>query len=84
MSKSEVIQALSEKSKISPKLASIIVETMVGMMKMQFMDAGRIEIRGSVSIEMREYGGYKVWNPKMDEKSASSRSGRLSSSAGRN
>ena len=67
MNKSELIQALSDKSQISPELARSVVETMIGMMKQQLMDGGRVEIRGFGVFEMREYGAYKGRNPHTGE-----------------
>ncbi len=67
MNKSELIQALAEKSGITPELARSVVETMISIMKQQLMDGGRIEIRGFGSFEMREYGSYKGRNPKTGE-----------------
>ncbi len=67
MNKSELIQALSEKSNIAPELARSIVETMIDLMKQQLMDGGRVEIRGFGSFEMREYGAYKGRNPHTGE-----------------
>ena len=59
MNKSELIQALSEKSGITPERARYFVETTIDLLKQQLMDGGRIEIRGFGSFEMREYGAYK-------------------------
>ncbi len=67
MNKSELIQALSEKSDIAPELARSVVETMIDMMKQQLMAGGRIEIRGFGVFEMREYGAYKGRNPHTGE-----------------
>ena len=67
MNKSELIQALAEKSGIAPEPARNVVETMISMMKQQLMDGGRIEIRGFGSFEMREHGGYKGRNPQTGE-----------------
>ncbi len=67
MNKSELIQALAEKSDIDLTLARDIVETTIAMMKQQLMDGGRIEIRGFGSFEMREYGAYKGRNPHTGE-----------------
>ncbi len=67
MNKSELIQALAEKSDIDPTLARDIVETTIAMMKQQLMDGGRIEIRGFGVFEMREYGAYKGRNPHTGE-----------------
>ncbi len=67
MNKSELIQALSEKSGIAPDQARYFVETMLSLMKQQLMDGGRIEIRGFGAFEMREYGAYKGRNPKTGE-----------------
>ena len=67
MTKSELIQALAEKSSIAPELARDIVETTIAMMKQQLMDGGRIEIRGFGSFEMREYKAYKGRNPRTGE-----------------
>ena len=67
MNKSELIQALAEKSDITPELARSVVESMIGMMKQQLMDGGRIEIRGFGVFEMREYGAYTGRNPSTGE-----------------
>ncbi len=67
MNKSELIQALAEKSDIDPTLARDIVETTIAMMKQQLMECGRIEIRGFGSFEIREYGAYKGRNPHTGE-----------------
>ncbi len=67
MNKSELIQALAEKSNIDPMLARDVVETTIAMMKQQLMEGGRIEIRGFGSFEMREYGAYKGRNPHTGE-----------------
>ncbi len=67
MNKSELIQSLAEKSNITPELARSVIETMIGMIKQQLMDGGRIEIRGFGSFEMREYGAYKGRNPHTGE-----------------
>ena len=67
MNKSELIQALAEKSDITPDQARYFVETMIDLKKQQLMDGGRIEIRGFGSFDMREHGGYKGRNPKTGE-----------------
>ena len=67
MNKSELIQALAEKSNIAPELARDVVETTIAMMKQQLMEGGRIEIRGFGSFEMREYGAYTGRNPSTGE-----------------
>ncbi len=67
MNKSELIQALAEKSDISQELARSVVETMIDMMKQQLLEGGRIEIRGFGSFEMREYDAYKGRNPHTGE-----------------
>ncbi len=67
MNKSELIQALSEKSNIDPALARDVVEMTIAMMKQQLLDGGRIEIRGFGSFEIREYGAYTGRNPSTGE-----------------
>ncbi len=67
MNKSELIQALSEKSGIASDRARYFVETMIDLMKQQLMNGGRIEIRGFDSFEMHEYDGYKGRNPHTGE-----------------
>ncbi len=67
MNKSELIQALAEKSGIASELARNVVETTIELMKQQLMGGGRIEIRGFGSFEMREYKAYKGRNPKTGE-----------------
>ena len=67
MNKSELIQALAEKSGIAPDRARYFVETMIDLMKKQLEEDGRIEIRGFGSFEMHEHGGYKGRNPQTGE-----------------
>jgi integration host factor subunit beta len=67
MNKSELIQALSDKSGIAPDRARYFVETMIDLMKKQLEEGGRIEIRGFGSFEIREYGAYKGRNPHTGE-----------------
>ena len=44
MNKSELIQALAEKSGITPDLARSVVETMIDIMKKQLLDGEGIEM----------------------------------------
>ena len=67
MNKSELIQALAEKSDIAPELARDVVETTIAMMKQQLMDGGRIEIRGFGSFGLREHGACKGRTPHTGE-----------------
>ena len=64
MNKSELIQALSERSGIPLDVAKKVVETTIDLMKQQLIEGGRIEIRGFGSFEMREYKAYTGRNPK--------------------
>ena len=68
MNKAELIQALSDARQLPPAEARKIVETMIGLMKQQLLDGGRIEIRGFGSFEMREYKSYQGRNPRTGEK----------------
>jgi len=67
MNKAKLGKKLSEKMKIQPRAAKVIVDNLFDAME-ESMDKGeRIEIRGFGSFVMRQYGGYKGRNPKTDE-----------------
>ncbi|MCX8044285.1 MAG: integration host factor subunit beta [Desulfobacterota bacterium] len=57
MVKSELIQELSEKAHISPKIAEIAVNTVFDTMTQALIRGEGIEIRGFGSFKVREYKG---------------------------
>jgi integration host factor subunit beta len=57
MVKSELIQKLSEKANIQPKIAEIAVNTVFDAMTDALMKGEGIEIRGFGSFKVREYRG---------------------------
>ncbi len=67
MNKDNLIKKLSEKMKIRPREAKVIVDNLFGAMKESLGKGERIEIRGFGSFVMRQYGGYKGRNPKTGE-----------------
>ncbi|HSB04573.1 MAG TPA: HU family DNA-binding protein [Thermodesulfobacteriota bacterium] len=64
MTKTNLIKKLSEKIKIQPRAAKVIVDNIFDAMKEGLEKGERIEIRGFGSFVMRQYGGYKGRNPK--------------------
>ena len=64
MNKTKLIKKISERMKIQPRAAKVIVDNIFGEMKESLMKGQRIEIRGFGSFAMRQYGGYKGRNPK--------------------
>jgi integration host factor subunit beta len=64
MVKSELIQKLSEKANITPKIAEIAVNTVFKSMTDALVKGEGIEIRGFGSFKVREYGGRKGNHPR--------------------
>lgn len=68
MNKSELIERLAEKSKISVLQAEEVVNLIYRKMKEAMVSGGRVEIRGFGSFVVKEYGSYEGRNPKTGEK----------------
>ena len=66
--KSDLIQSLADKSKISTQQAEEIVNAIYEKMKDTLVEGGRIEIRGFGSFVVKEYMSYEGRNPKTGEK----------------
>jgi integration host factor subunit beta len=67
MNKSELIQSLAEKIKISNDEASNIVDSFFDSMRDALLRGDRIEIRGFGSFKIKQYEGYVGRNPKTGE-----------------
>jgi len=67
MNKSELIQFLAEKIKISNDEASTIVDSFFDSMRDALLRGDRIEIRGFGSFKIKQYEGYVGRNPKTGE-----------------
>ena len=67
MNKADLIKRLSERMKIQPRAAKVIVDNIFDAMKESLEKGERIEIRGFGSFIIRQYGGYKGRNPKTGE-----------------
>ncbi len=67
MNKDNLTKKLSEKMKIQPREAKVIVDSVFDAMKEGMERGERIEIRGFGSFVMRQYRGYKGRNPKTGE-----------------
>lgn len=67
MNRSELIQILSEKIKISNEEASLIVNTFFESMRNAMLQGDRVEIRGFGSFKVKQYGSYAGRNPKTGE-----------------
>jgi len=68
MNKSDLIDAISTKEKLSGKNVSDIVNLIFNGFTDALKKGGRIEIRGFGSFSVREYGGYAGRNPKTGAK----------------
>ncbi len=67
MTKSDLINIISEKTKMQHRQAEIIVNMVFDIMSESLKVGDRIEIRGFGSFVNREYGAYKGRNPKTGE-----------------
>ena len=70
MNKSDLIQVVSERAKITPQAADKAVSTIFDEMTNELAGGGRIEIRGFGSFSVVEYEAYTGRNPKTGEKIA--------------
>lgn len=68
MNKSELIEKLAEKSKISVLQAEEVVNLIFRKMKDAMVNGGRVEIRGFGSFVVKKYDSYEGRNPKTGEK----------------
>ncbi len=68
MTKSDLIQALSDKEQLSEKASSDIVNLIFESFTEELKSGGRIEIRGLGSFVVRTYGAYTGRNPKSGNK----------------
>lgn len=64
MNKSELIDALSRKEKLTEKEATDVVNLIFAEFAKELKSGGRIEVRGFGSFGVREYGSYAGRNPK--------------------
>lgn len=68
MTKSDLIEVVSEKIRLPKKEAEKIVELVFDSMIQTLQEGGRIEIRGFGSFKVKDYRAYKGRNPKTGEK----------------
>jgi integration host factor subunit beta len=64
MKKAELVKKVSERMKIRPNAAKVIVDNIFDAMRESLEKGERIEIRGFGSFVMRNYKAYKGRNPK--------------------
>lgn len=67
MNKSELIQSLAEKIKVSNDEAASIVDSFFDSMRDALLRGDRVEIRGFGSFKIKQYEGYVGRNPKTGE-----------------
>jgi len=67
MTKSDLINVVAEKAKITEVKAELIVNTLFDSMFETLASSGRIEIRGFGSFIVKEYAGYDGRNPRTGE-----------------
>ena len=68
MTKSDLIETLSQKANLPKKQAEMIVDLVFGSMIQALKDGDRIEIRGFGSFKVKSYKPYQGRNPKTGEK----------------
>lgn len=68
MNKSDLIEQIAEKCKISPKIAAEVVDLFFDSMSEALQRGDRIEIRGFGSFISKHYGAYEGRNPKTGAK----------------
>jgi integration host factor subunit beta len=64
MTKSDLIQRVADRAKISSGKAEIIVNAIFDSMTASLVEGERIELRGFGVFEVRSYRGYEGRNPK--------------------
>ncbi len=67
MNKSELIETLAERSRITKKRAEEVVNLIFDSMVQAMVQGDRIEIRGLGSFVVKEYGSYTGRNPRTGE-----------------
>lgn len=67
MNKSELIEAISEKTKMPRKRAEEVINLIFDSMVDAMLKGDRIEIRGLGSFVVKEYGSYVGRNPRTGE-----------------
>ncbi len=67
MNKSELIESVAEKAKITKKRAEDVVNLIFDLMVDAIVRGDRIEIRGLGSFMVKEYGSYIGRNPRTGE-----------------
>lgn len=67
MNKSELIETISEKAKITKKRAEDVVDLIFQVMIDSMARGDRIEIRGLGSFVVKNYGAYTGRNPRTGE-----------------
>lgn len=68
MTKSDLIETLSQKANLPKKQAEMIVDLVFNSMTQALKDGDRIEIRGFGSFKVKNYKPYQGRNPKTGEK----------------
>ncbi len=64
MNKSDLVQVIAQKAKITKGKAELVVDTIFNTMKDAILKNARIEIRGFGSFANRQYNAYKGRNPR--------------------
>lgn len=67
MNRGQLVEALAQKSGISPEQARNVIDTTFDMMKETLKEGGRIEIRGFGSFIIKDYKPYRGRNPHSGE-----------------
>lgn len=68
MTKSQLIQVISEKHKKSKAVATVIINSILNSIITALQNGQRVEIRGFGTFELRHYDAYQGRNPQTGEK----------------
>ena len=64
MTRSELIKAFAERSRMSDEEATVFVNAFFDKIRQTLIEGDRVEVRGFGTFAMKDYGGYTGRNPK--------------------
>lgn len=67
MTKSELVNRISEKHDLPRRTAEEIVNVIFNTMRDALVEGGRVEVRGFGSFKVKDYEGYVGRNPRTNE-----------------
>lgn len=67
MTRSELVDALAERQKVTRDQAESVVDVFFGELQQALVGGGRVELRGFGSFRVKQYGAYQARNPQTGE-----------------